>query len=83
MAILLGIFAESIAKIFSKNPKVIERTVLYIRIVPIAYGFQGIMEIGTNILNVLKKPFKVTAYLYFSYSLSICHLPILHLSISD
>ncbi|MEA1987064.1 MAG: MATE family efflux transporter [Candidatus Marinimicrobia bacterium] len=73
-AILLGIFAESIAKIFSQNPKVIETTVLYFRIVPIAYGLQGVMKIGSNILNVLEKPFKATSILVLQ--LFILYLPL-------
>lgn len=57
LALILGIFSRPIAAIFSKDLEVINTIVLYIRIVPIAYAFQGILRIGSTILNVLNKPF--------------------------
>ena len=77
-AILLGVFAKPIAKIFSKDPKIIETTILYIRIVPVAYGLQGIMKIGTNILNVLEKPFQAISILILQ--LFIIYLPFAYLT---
>lgn len=57
LAIILGIFAKPIAAIFNQDSKVIQTIVIYIRIVPIAYAFQGILRIGSAVLNVLNKPF--------------------------
>ncbi len=56
-ALVLGILAEPIARIFSPDPEVIRTAVLYLRIVPVAYGFQGILRIGSITLNVLRRPF--------------------------
>ena len=57
-AILIGmwIFARPLASMFSKDPSVIDVAVLYFRIVPAAYGLQGIFHISTMILNALNKP---------------------------
>jgi Na+-driven multidrug efflux pump len=57
IATILFIFARPIAGIFNDNPEVIETTTKYLRIVPLAYGFQGILKIGATILNVLNQPF--------------------------
>lgn len=57
LALILGIFSKPIAAVFNKDLEVINTIVLYIRIVPIAYAFQGILRIGSTILNVLNKPF--------------------------
>ena len=58
---MLFIFAGSIAKIFEKDPEtsldVIKSTISYLKIVPIGYGFQGIVLITSIALNALKKPF--------------------------
>jgi putative MATE family efflux protein len=59
--IVLSFLAAPIASLFNKNPEVIRRIVLYLRIVPLAYGFQGIMAISGMILNVLNKPFHASA----------------------
>lgn len=61
LALVLGFLAYPIAALFSRDPIVIETTVMYLRIVPIAYGFQGILRIGATVLNVLKKPFHSSA----------------------
>lgn len=57
LALLLSIFSRPIAAIFTKDLEIIHTIVLYIRIVPIAYAFQGILRIGSTVLNVLNKPF--------------------------
>ncbi len=56
-AIVLASLAEPIARIFSPDPEVLRTAVLYLRIVPAAYGFQGILRIGSITLNVLGRPF--------------------------
>lgn len=61
LALILGVFARPIASIFTKDIQVIDTLVIYIRIVPISYTLQGILKIGTTILNVLNKPFHSSA----------------------
>ncbi len=54
--VLLLFFARQISGIFNKNPAVIETTALYLIIVSISYGAQGVFRLGSSILNGLKKP---------------------------
>jgi Na+-driven multidrug efflux pump len=61
LALLLGFFARPIARVFNKDAQVIDTIVIYLRVVPIAYMLQGILKIGTTILNVLNKPFLSSA----------------------
>jgi len=53
---LLILTAHPVGFLFNNNPLVVEVIVSYLRIVPLAYGIQGIMLIGVTSLNVLKKP---------------------------
>jgi putative MATE family efflux protein len=53
---LLFIFARPIATLFNDNPEVVSTVIIYLRIVPIGYGLQGILLISTASLNVLNKP---------------------------
>lgn len=55
-AATLGLLARPIAGVFTQDSSVIETTVLYLRIVPLAYGFQGVLRLSATVLNVLKKP---------------------------
>ncbi|MCB5230283.1 MAG: MATE family efflux transporter [Candidatus Cloacimonas sp.] len=57
IAVLLWIFARPLALLFNDNPAVVETIVQYLRIVPIAYGLAGILQISSTILNVLKMPY--------------------------
>lgn len=61
MFLLLALLAKSLAPIFNDNPDVISATIRYLMIVPIGFGFQGILLISTNTLNVLQKPFHAAA----------------------
>jgi putative MATE family efflux protein len=56
-AILLALFARPLALVFNDNPIVADTVVLYLRIVPIAYGLSGILQISSTILNVFRKPY--------------------------
>lgn len=58
IATVLYILARPIAGVFTESETVLRTTVIYLRIVPIAYGFQGILKIGATILNVLNQPFR-------------------------
>jgi len=55
--IIMHIFSESFASLFSKDPSVIAVIALYFRIVPLGYGVQGIFNINSMVLNALNKPF--------------------------
>ncbi len=54
--LLLAAIAHPIASVFNDDPQVIAGIVLYLRIVPIALGLQGIVTISNSTLNVLHKP---------------------------
>ena len=45
------------AWLFNRDQDVIKTVVLYMRIIAVSYGFQGIFYIGTASLNALHKPF--------------------------
>ena len=56
MCLLLALIARPVAGVFNKNPDVISGIMLYLRIVPLAFGLQGILILSTAALNVLNKP---------------------------
>ena len=56
MYLLLAIAARPIASVFNGNPQVIDTIVLYLRIVPLGYGLQGLLLLSNTALNVLNKP---------------------------
>lgn len=53
---ILAVLARPVARIFNTDPAVVSSAVLYMRIVPICYGLQGVMIIVASTLNVLRKP---------------------------
>jgi len=58
---LLFAFARPIGSIFSSDPAVVEVIVLYVRIVAISYGFHGVLQLSTTVLNVLNRPYEAAA----------------------
>lgn len=54
--LMLATLAHPIASIFSKNPQVQSIIVLYLRIVPLGYGLQGVLLLCAASMNVLNKP---------------------------
>ncbi len=54
--IIFLLWSKPIARIFNDDPKVIEVIMLYLSIVPISYGLQGIYLLSNTAFNVLKKP---------------------------
>jgi len=56
MYFLLALLARPVGFLFNDDPRVVDVVVRYLRIVPLAYGLQGIMLISVTSLNVLKKP---------------------------
>jgi Na+-driven multidrug efflux pump len=52
----LAALAHPIASVFSDNPQVQSIIVLYLRIVPLGYGLQGVLLLCAASMNVLNKP---------------------------
>ena len=61
MVLLLALPGHWIAALFNDDPQVIETVVLYLWIVPLTYGLQGILRLAGYTLNVLNKPFYAMA----------------------
>jgi len=57
VCIILNLLARPIASIFNKNPLIISTIILYLRIVSIGYGLQGIIMLTGAAMNVLNRPF--------------------------
>jgi putative MATE family efflux protein len=55
---LLFVLARPIASLFTSSEEVIKTIVLYMRIVPLGYAFQGAIMIFSGTLNALNKPIK-------------------------
>lgn len=55
--IVLTTLARPIAGIFNSNPAVITAIVLYLRVVSIGYGLQGVIMLTGSAMNVLNRPF--------------------------
>jgi putative MATE family efflux protein len=53
---VLALIARPVASQFNENPEVIDGIVLFLRIVPVGYGLQGILLLAVSTLNVLNKP---------------------------
>lgn len=49
-------FADPLAAIFNQDPSVVSTAALYLKIVGVGFGFQGILNLSGTILNVLHKP---------------------------
>lgn len=71
---VLAIFARPIAGIFNKDVEVINNTIIYLRIVPLGYGLQGIFLIASSVLNALNKP--MHASLLTVMQMFILYLPL-------
>ncbi|MBN2104615.1 MATE family efflux transporter [bacterium] len=56
MAVLLIFFRGIIARQFNADPSVIKSVQIYLQIVPIGYGMQGIFILSTRSMNVLHRP---------------------------
>ncbi|MBN1886126.1 MAG: MATE family efflux transporter [Candidatus Krumholzibacteriota bacterium] len=61
MLALLALPARWIAGIFSDNPAVVDTIVLYLRIVPLCYGLEGVFVIAGAALNVIRRPIHAAA----------------------
>lgn len=53
--------ADPIARAFNNDPRVVEVTRLYLRIVAVSYGFLGVVNLTSAAFNGLKMPFHAAA----------------------
>lgn len=53
---LMLAFADPLAAIFNQDPNVVSTAALYLKIVGVGFGFQGILNLSGTVLNVLHKP---------------------------
>jgi putative MATE family efflux protein len=60
--VLLLIFGEGIAAVFTKDAYVIEIVKQYFYVVGVSYGFQGLVMLSTSSFNGLNKPFPSTIF---------------------
>jgi putative MATE family efflux protein len=58
---ILAVFARPVAGLFNDNPEVIATVVTYLRIVPFAYGLQGMLQVSVASLNALNRPLYASA----------------------
>ena len=57
LAILMGVFAPQLSRLFSDDAEVIGVTTTYLRIVPLSYGTAGIIMVVNAAFNGIGKPF--------------------------
>ena len=58
MKIVVFIFtAKNFARVFNENTVVIESTALYLLIVSVSYGAQGVFQLASSTFNAINKPF--------------------------
>lgn len=72
--LILAVMSKPLAGVFSDNSAVISVIVRYLWIVPIGYGFQGILLISTAALNALNKPMHSAALIVFQ--MVILYIPL-------
>ncbi|OFA31591.1 MATE family efflux transporter [Glaciecola punicea] len=74
MFVILVILAPYIASVFAAEESVAQQITLFLLIVPIGYGFQGIIILTNSAFNAMHKPL---AAMYLSLiRLFICYVPI-------
>jgi putative MATE family efflux protein len=56
--LLMKLTAGHIASVFNENTEVQRITAIYLTIVPLGYGFQGMFLNNTSVLNAVNKPFQ-------------------------
>jgi putative MATE family efflux protein len=71
MFVFLAAAARPVASVFNDNPDVISGIVLYLRVVPLAFGLEGVLVLSAAALNVLNKPLHA-AGLIFAQMLLFC-----------
>ena len=77
LSVFFYLFAESVAKIFTQDEKVIEIATMYMQLVPISFGFQGIAMIVNSKLNTMNRPF--TASILIIVQMVVIYMPLAYL----
>lgn len=77
MCIGLVALAKPVASIFSDNPAVVSTIVLYLKIVPLAFGAGGVIILGSAALNVLNKPLHAASLIFMQ--MVVFYIPLAHL----
>ncbi|MBV1758820.1 MAG: MATE family efflux transporter [Dethiosulfatibacter sp.] len=72
--IILNLTARFIAPIFNDSPDVQRVTILYLSIIPIGYGFQGMLLNNVAILNAINKPIQAAGL--SALQMTVVYLPI-------
>lgn len=78
ICLLLALAARPIASVFNKDPGVIATIALYLRIVPLSYGLQGILLLSAAAMNVLNRPLQAAALTIAQ--MFLCCLPLAYLA---
>lgn len=60
-AAVLFLLSRPIGSLFSDNPRIIDYISLFLKIAPLAYGFQGIMLITGSALNAINRPLQASS----------------------
>lgn len=76
MFVFLAAAAEPIASVFNDNPIVIKTIVMYLRIVPITFGLEGVLILLAAALYVLHKPFHAMGFVVFQ--MVFLYIPLAH-----
>lgn len=74
---VLVLFAPMIADVFAKEQEVADIIMLFIWILPLAYGFQGIIILTNSSFNALHKP--MVALVLSIIRLFVCYVPLAYL----
>jgi putative MATE family efflux protein len=75
--LLLVLIAPFIADVFSKEQAVADIIVLFIWILPLGYGFQGVIILTNSSFNALHKP--LVALVLSAIRLFVCYVPLAYL----
>jgi len=62
---MMILFSKYIAIIFTNETEVVNIIILYLMIVPLGYGLQGIFLANTSILNAINKPIHASVLTFF------------------
>jgi putative MATE family efflux protein len=76
MFAFLAVAAKPIASLFNDNPIVIKTIVMYIRIVPVVFGLEGILILLAAALYVLHKPYHATGLVVVQ--MVVLYIPLAH-----
>jgi len=72
--LVLFVFSDFIARIFNESLDVQNYIKLYLLIVPLGYGFQGIFMVITSVLNAINRPIHAAAFTFSQ--IFIIYIPI-------